>query len=180
MNGFRDWYLEAKKMAGILDVKMMPSSRDRLGDKLKREFWASLLGRSSGMDENDVEIWTAWEQLLDLLGVEIPAGSPRDDLLPILGKMREEVLTLSYNIGNFCRGRHFCVTESGKFGLVPPGTTKEDEICRLVGVYPLFVLRRGQKTGAHGERYELAGSCYVRGLKREGRHADSWESYCIE
>jgi len=68
----------------------------------------------------------------------------------------------------------------GKFGLVPPGTTKEDEICRLVEVYPPFVLRRGQKTGAHGERYELVGSCYVRGLMREGRHADSWESYYIE
>jgi hypothetical protein len=147
MNGFRDWYLEAKKIAGILDVKIMPSSRDRLGDKLKREFWASLLGRSSEMDENDVEIWTAWEQLLDLLGVEIPAGSARDDLLPILAKMRKEVLALPYNIGNFCGGRHFCVTQSGKFGLLPPGTKKEDEICRLVGVYPPFVLRRGAEHG---------------------------------
>ena len=89
------------------------------------------------MDENDVEIWNAWEQLLGLPGADVPVGSARDDLLPILAKMRKPVLTLSYNIGKFCGGRHFCVTESGSSGLCHRAQQKKT---RFAGLWK-FILR---------------------------------------
>ena len=71
--------------------------------------------------------------------------------------------------GPYSYNRHFCCTEKGSMGLVPPGSKVGDLVCILFGAQTPFILRPAEAHGDdHGETQEpsyiLIGECYMHGM----------------
>ncbi|KAI0452928.1 heterokaryon incompatibility protein-domain-containing protein [Xylaria acuta] len=58
-------------------------------------------------------------------------------------------------------GRRLCVTEKGRFAIVPPWTKFGDRICAFSGAPNPFVLRSRNVSNATSGTYQVVGSCCV-------------------
>ncbi|KAI1753226.1 heterokaryon incompatibility protein-domain-containing protein [Xylaria castorea] len=63
-------------------------------------------------------------------------------------------------------GRRLCVTEKGRFAIVPPGTKFGDRICAFSGAPNLFVLRSRNVQNTISGTYQIVGVCCVDGVMK--------------
>ncbi|KAI1742810.1 heterokaryon incompatibility protein-domain-containing protein [Xylaria scruposa] len=78
-------------------------------------------------------------------------------------------------------GRRLCVTERGRFAIVPPLTQSGDRICALSGAPNPFVFRSCNVSSNILEEYQIVGSCYVDQVMG-GELAEfnlNWESFHV-
>ncbi|KAI0969291.1 heterokaryon incompatibility protein-domain-containing protein [Xylaria arbuscula] len=78
--------------------------------------------------------------------------------------------------------RRLCVTEQGRFGIVPPRTECGDKVCAFSGAPDPFVLRSCNVSNSTAlETYQLVGVCCVDQIIRgELAGADlNWEMLCV-
>ncbi|KAK5714852.1 hypothetical protein LTR17_016962 [Elasticomyces elasticus] len=62
-----------------------------------------------------------------------------------------------------CDNRRAFVTRQGRIGLGPPGLQAGDSICVILGVGPLFALRRVAQDTSEQGRFRLIGDAYIDG-----------------
>ena len=89
-----------------------------------------------------------------------------DDDLDTDGLSPDERLGQSFS--DACDNRCIFVTNAGRIGLGPKGSSEGDEVCILYGGNTPYVVRsQQQETGQ--PHYAFIGECYVHGIMKESR-----------
>ncbi|KAH6683566.1 heterokaryon incompatibility protein-domain-containing protein [Plectosphaerella plurivora] len=65
-----------------------------------------------------------------------------------------------FYLGATAGGKSFCILESGRMAMVPPGSRRGDSVVYIRGQRMPFVVRPARQDGF----YELVGGCYVHGI----------------
>jgi hypothetical protein len=84
---------------------------------------------------------------------------------------------------NWCSGRKFFSTQTGRFGLGPQDLEEGDLICALYAGRPLFVLRPVESQGELKKRHRIVGDAYVPGLMKgegfRGKKFEDMQEFCL-
>jgi hypothetical protein len=137
-------------------------------DKIYKAFCRTLIGDSKAEFDKFHEYYRVWRIAFEFMIRNGPL--PLDDPEYIFSDEANEILKLatpenSSGVNKWalksqlkCGKRHFCVTERGYMGLVPPDSRPGDEIVIILGVRTPMVLRRVDNGN---RKYALVGECYV-------------------